>query len=294
MVSPGCKPEISDDGLELTVHGTEEFPVAFYEDDFSIHSLPWHWHDELELFIVVQGSVRFRTSSGQYIINEGEGLFINGGMLHAAWNNGTERCIFHSIVFHPRLIGGHEESVFWHKYLKPMFENDALKTVLLKGASAFHKEILHRIEESWQLGKKKGRGYEFFVRENLSRIIYLLDSQCESVMQSFSDKQLRNANRMKAMLQYIEEHLAENMTIEEIADAAAISVSECLRCFKTTIGVTPIQYVRQVRIQKAAELLRYTCLNVSEVAVRCGFQEMSYFAKIFRQIHGVTPSEFRK
>ena len=92
LVSQICRLEINEDGLELIAHGTEAFPVAFYEDDFSLHALPWHWHDELELFIVVQGSVKFRTSAGQYIINEGEGLFINSGMLHAAWNNGTEKC----------------------------------------------------------------------------------------------------------------------------------------------------------------------------------------------------------
>ena len=96
------------------------------------------------------------------------------------------------------------------------------------------------------------------------------------------------------MLGYIDEHLEDEITIENIARSAVISVSECLRCFKTTIGVTPIQYVRQVRIQKAVDLLLNTRLTITDVAMRCGFQEMSYFSKIFRQTHGVTPREFRR
>ena len=289
-----CEPEVNEDGLELVVHGNKAFPAAFYEDDFSIHPLPWHWHDELELFVVVRGSVRFRTAAGEYILDEGDGLFINSGTLHAAWNYGADSCVFHSIVFHPRLVGGEETSVFWEKYLMPMLNNETLRTVLLEQNNMYYKEILQRIEQAWQLGMKQERGYEFLVRAHLSRILYLLDVHYETLKQTLSDKQLRDGKRIKAMIGYIEEHLEDVLTIESIADAAAISVSECLRCFKSTIGTTPIQYVRQTRIQKAAELLKYTKLTVTEVAVQCGFQEMSYFSKIFHQTHGVTPSEFRK
>ena len=96
------------------------------------------------------------------------------------------------------------------------------------------------------------------------------------------------------MLQYIEAHLADTIEITDIAETAGISISECLRCFKHSIGTTPIQYVKQLRIQKAAELLTYTTLSITEVALECGFQEMSYFLKTFRQAHGCTPTEFRE
>ena len=294
MIPSVCKTEVNEDGLELVEHGNEAFPVAFYEDDFSMHPLPWHWHDELEVFLVVQGSVRFRTVSGEYILNEGEGLFINSGKLHAAWSNGMEMSRFHSIVFHPRFVGGESNSVFWKKYLEPMLKNDSMRTVHLKETGGVHKEILEHIEDAWQLSKKETRGYEFLVREHLSKIVYLLDSNYETSIHNLSDKQLRDAKRIKKMLGYIDEHLEDEITIENIAQSAMISVSECLRCFKTTIGVTPIQYVRQARIQKAVDLLLNTQLTITDIAMRCGFQEMSYFSKIFRQTHGVTPREFRQ
>ena len=60
------------------------------------------------------------------------------------------------------------------------------------------------------------------------------------------------------------------------------------------IGCTPIRYVKQVRIQKAAELLASTKRKISDIGAECGFQEMSYFAKIFRELKGCTPGDFRK
>lgn len=65
-------------------------------------------------------------------------------------------------------------------------------------------------------------------------------------------------------------------------------------CFKSTISLTPIQYVRQYRIQKAAEPPASTNLKVTDIGTLCGFQEMNSFAKTFRKLKGVTPSKFRE
>ena len=98
---------------------------------------------------------------------------------------------------------------------------------------------------------------------------------------------------MKLMMQYISEHFSEEITIADLAECAMISESECLRCFHNTIGTTPIQYVKQFRIHKAAALLGSTDLKVVDIGSLCGFQEMSYFAKSFKKVYGCTPTEYR-
>ena len=99
---------------------------------------------------------------------------------------------------------------------------------------------------------------------------------------------------MKMMLQYVQDHYQEELSTAKIAQSAAVSESECLRCFRCVIGTTPIQYTKQLRIQKAAELLESTDEKVSDIGALCGFQEMSYFAKSFREMKGCTPREYRK
>lgn len=293
MDFPTCDISTTANGRELTTHGTEGFPSGFYLSDLYLHPLPWHWHDEIELLILTKGTVRFKTLSSEFILKEGDGLFFNSGVLHAAWDNDENEMVIHSIVFHPRLIGGYEGSIYWDKYLNPLLTDPSLKSIHFSKNISWQKEILNLIEESWQAGFYEKKEYEFNVRANLSHIIALLLSKNNSVQLPLSEKQLRDNHRMKSMLQYIEAHLSDSIEITEIAQAALISVSECLRCFKHSIGTTPIQYVKQLRIQKAAELLSFTELTITEVAVACGFQEMSYFSKTFRQTHGCTPSEFR-
>ena len=99
---------------------------------------------------------------------------------------------------------------------------------------------------------------------------------------------------MKRMLQFIQDHYAGEVNTAAIAGSAAISQSECLRCFRSAIGAAPSQYLKQFRIQQAAGLLRTTRLSVAEVGARCGFQDASYFTKAFREAKGCTPSAYRE
>ena len=86
----------------------------------------------------------------------------------------------------------------------------------------------------------------------------------------------------------------QNLSVGDIAASAMISPSEALRCFHNTIGLTPMQYVAHYRIQRAAALIRKTDRKIQEIGADCGFQEMSYFAKTFRSIMGMTPSQYRR
>ena len=73
-----------------------------------------------------------------------------------------------------------------------------------------------------------------------------------------------------------------------------VSESECLRCFHHMIGIPPIQYVKQLRIQKAADLLLTTNKKVGAIGAECGFPDTSYFTKTFRETMGCTHGKYRK
>ena len=96
------------------------------------------------------------------------------------------------------------------------------------------------------------------------------------------------------MLQYIQEHYSEETDTAQIARSAMISESECLRCFHKSIGMPPIRYLKQFRIQKAAELLMSTDKKAGDIGAECGFLDTSYFTKVFREIKGCTPGEYRR
>lgn len=294
MALSECITQTNRQGRELGDHGTADFPVACYHDNLAKDDVPWHWHDELEAWVVAEGEVVIATGAERFTARAGEGVFINSGVPHAVSQVGDCAGSIHSMVFHPRLIGGDVGSVFYNRYLTPLLTNPAQKGVMLTCVDEWKREALAAIEDAWQSLVREPAGYEFRVRESLSKLVFLLKGHCPAAQGRPSVKALRDGARIKEMLKYVQTHYAEEIHVAEIAESARIGEGECLRCFRGTIGTTPMQYVKQFRVQKAAELLAYTEERIAEIAVQCGFWDMSYFSKTFREIHGCTPSEYRK
>lgn len=280
-------------GRELARHGSAPFPVASYDDDLAALPVPWHWHEELELILATEGLLLVDAGQEKHTLCPGQGLFINAGVLHAVEPAAPGPCRLHSLVFHPRLVGGAPGSVFWQEYLQPLLTDATRGSIPLAPQLAWQAQVMQATGQAYRQMAEQAPGYAFGVRAALSQAVFLLcHHTCPT--QPPPQRALRNAGRVKTMLQFIQAHYAEPLTIREIAASAAISVSECLRCFHEVIGATPIQYLRQYRVQRAAELLCGTGLRVTDISLQCGFSEVSYFARAFRQVYGLGPSEYRR
>ena len=279
---------------ELVEHGTTAFPVGVYYDELDENIIPWHWHDEMEAAILLEGKAMVAIGDDKYQLNAGEGFFVNAGILHAVYAPEGYTCRFHSLVFHPRLIGGSLDSVFYQNYVGLLIENRAMDHYLFREDIAWHRKAMSAIENAWGLCKKEPMGFEFEVRSALSRLVQLLCAHLPTEKKPAMTRAIRNGERIKKMLQYIHENYSEELSVGKIAASALISESECLRCFHITIGTTPIQYVKQYRVQKAAALLSSTNETAADIAFKCGFQDVSYFTKSFREIKGLSPLKYRK
>lgn len=290
-----CNTQINEQGRELVQHGAAQFPIACYHDDLSVDAVPWHWHPELEVLVVSEGTATAAVGAERFPMGPGQGLFINTQVLHAVWGQEGTGCRLHSAVFHPRLVGGSLDSVFWSKYLQPLLGEGGPECVCLNGSEGWHRSAVQAIEGAWESCAEESQGYEFRVRGELSQLILLLSCRHAPASPAKSEKLLRDEGRIKLMLEYIHRNYAGPLTSAAISGAAAVSESECLRCFRSIIGLPPIQYVTQYRLQRAAELLTSTPeLSVAEVGARCGFQDASYFAKTFHALKGCAPSDYRR
>ena len=93
---------------------------------------------------------------------------------------------------------------------------------------------------------------------------------------------------------YIEKHYGESITISELAELSNLSASTFGRLFKKEMGATPMQYLLEVRLNKAKLLLGRTHMSLTEIANQCGFSSSAHLGATFKIATGVTPSEFRK
>jgi AraC-like DNA-binding protein len=92
---------------------------------------------------------------------------------------------------------------------------------------------------------------------------------------------------------YIEEHPAENIELETLAEIAGLSKWHFARAFKQSVGTPPHFYLIQRRLERAQELLSETDLSLGQIALKSGFSDQSHFSRRFRMFVGVTPRSFR-
>ena len=199
--------------------------------------------------------------------------------------------LLHSGVFHPRLTGG-MDTIFWQKLIRPMLQPDAPAFFLLDGA------VLAGAGACLPAGSLAGgcRGafdYENRVRYYLSAALRLLSTQCVGGKTKVSQQEQIAAERMKQMLRFVEEHYAEELTVERIAASVALSESACLRSFRQMLGITPFSMSSSSgwKGRRAAPL--HPAQGRARSGMECGFADGSYFIKTFREIKHCTPKEYR-
>lgn len=284
----------TEQGKELRERGTAAFPIAHYQGDWKEASVHLHWHDEFEVGYVTAGQVTMLVGKEKLVLSRGDGFFINSGIPHAFCDTEDEESRQCSLVFDPVLVGGRFDSVFWQKYVQGVTAATSMPFFTFDRSISWHRDAIRAIESAWRCCNVRETEYELDVRHALSHLLALLTKHLPAEQPAQARRISRDNERIKIMMRYIQDHFTEEVTVAQIADSALISTSECLRCFHNTIGLTPIQYTKYYRVQRAAEQLQSSDRKIADIGADCGFQEMSYFAKAFREIMGTTPSEYRK
>lgn len=100
--------------------------------------------------------------------------------------------------------------------------------------------------------------------------------------------------KLREAISYIQEHLGEELSLDEIATHLNMSQYYFCHLFKQSMGVSPYQYVLQQRINKAKQLLKQRWLTLTDVALECGFSNQTHFTKHFRKLTGTTPKAYRE
>lgn len=280
-------------GRELLTYGTSDFPIAFFDDDLTKVKVPWHWHDEFEIIIITEGSVCVQIANSSFVLNKGEGYFLNSGILHSA-KLLSPRGYQRALIFSPE-IAAHNEDIVWKTYIKPVFKKQALPFIKLSPGISWQKNILQLSNDAWLTGAYEKTDYPITVRHNLTRVFSLIKSNIDLIENEteFTDKAKQDELRIKKILFFIENNYHTTITIANIAKSGDISISSCLRLFKQILKITPIQYLIKYRLQKAVEAF-YSLegRSIGDIAYFCGFAEATYFNRCFKKEFGCTPTEY--
>lgn len=286
---------------EKVIHGTAELPIALHKltypkDTNVIFYL--HWHKEFEILVITEGNVIFTIEQKEYLLNAGDFVFVNSNFYHSAKAATDEKCSFFAIDFSYQLMQEDLYTRFGRKYILP----------ILNGHLAFS-EVIRRVEtdinsDFWQAQIMKHLieisnypeheldSHELAIKSHIFAI-WDLYYQNATVKSQLNDTVLFNMERLKPVLQFIHENYSYDITLAELAGLIPMSEGQFCRMFKQTMKVTPVQYIMRYRIIQSCHLLLDTDKKIGEIANLSGFNNISYYNRLFLQTIGCTPKHYR-
>lgn len=289
------KIKTDDTFMELTQHGTEEFPFEYYMDELEKYELgyiPMHWHREFEILFVLSGEVDCLIGDRNIKLRTGEGMFISSNVFHQFCTEGAKSTVIPNILFAPEFVADENSRVF-KKYITPFLKGN-ISHVVLKPESGWQRSILEDLLYIHDLFKNIQDMYELMVQEKVIAIWKELCSHMTEMEPEPEKGEAAARARVKKMVMYIESNYMERLVLSDIAQAANISKTEALRCFRKCVNISPVNYLLRYRLQMAGKMLKRTRKSVSEIAAECGFDNVSYFDRMFRRFFELTPSEYRR
>ena len=125
-------------------------------------------------------------------------------------------------------------------------------------------------------------------------IIRLMQTEARYLMTNENTSQYQNNFKFAFIIQYVREHLHEPLTIEQLSQKACMSQPNFFRCFKNEFGISAVDFINNERIKKALNLLKDSNRSITQVYMACGFNNSSYFNKVFKRLTHSTPMEYRQ
>lgn len=280
---------------EVLPEFSREFPyiVTCAElDKYRESYTPWHWHKAVELFYVKSGRVEYSTPNGEWVFPVGTGGFVNSNVLHTSrFQKGAESNIQLLHLFEPSFLAGEHGSRIETKYILPLTTAQEVEMIPLSVEDPVQADILQEIQRAFEFPEQEW-GYELRLRETLTSIWLKLFALVDSSLAKGRRKE--PDDKIKTLMCYIQEHYAENISIDQLAKTVSISRRACFRLFQENLHMTPNEYIRCCRLQRACQMLAQGKESITQIASMCGFGTSSYFGKLFREAYQHTPLEYRR
>ncbi|MBR1523787.1 MAG: helix-turn-helix transcriptional regulator [Lachnospiraceae bacterium] len=250
---------------------------------------PPHWHSNLELIMPLKSWYRIEMNDREYMLNEGDIILIASGAIHQlhAPKEGVR------LIFQPdfSLISNFPELSSTMTILSPAISITAEKDPDIIPRL---KELMLAIEREY-FSKTPLSGANIY--SMLIQMLVIIGRKYSTSAESFDvskGKQQEYAEKFTNVCEYINEHFAEDLTLEDTAEISGFSKFHFARLFKQFTGKTFYRYVNLKRIENAEKLLTDPSAGITEIAINSGFSSPPAFVRMFKQIKGCTPTEYKK
>lgn len=249
--------------------------VAVYKLDIHAgRTFPLHWHDYIELEIILSGSVKHVYNDREFVLQRGHAYMMCNYDFHELV--ALTDVVLYSVHFDRKLIAPDiARYLDYHKFHCHFDEAETVRMVLK------FEELQQETEQCMPFQSV--------------RIKNLVNDLVISLFRKSTPKELPVAPLpVQQVVSYLHEHFPEPLTLETLAKQLSFSPNYLGSVFKNQMGCSFHEYLNLIRLKHACSLLRSSCLSVKEIANAAGYSSVEYFLYVFKRKMMTTPGEYRK
>ena len=246
---------------ETKKHVSIQFPYNTYLCSIPLDftQVPLHWHNDVEIIVIKKGCGIISVDTKPRVVKAGDIVLVRPGQLHSISQHGKD-CM--------------EYELPW------LFDDTCF----------FHEALSSCIDAIDDLCSKRPDYYELSVKGHLFHFFYLLFSSQGTPVTFNRDKSL---DKVKQIVSYIESHYTEPITVQSTADYLGFSESHFMKFFKQHLHTTFTSYLNGYRLTIAARLLLTEDDSILSISERTGFNNLSYFNRLFKKEYQMSPRAYR-
>lgn len=268
--------------------GTDDFPIEFYHLtlEHPRYHMSIHWHVEFEFVRVITGNLLLTINEQDVQMSAGTVAFVPSGFLHSY--TPEDDCIYDCIVLDTGMLTNKSDSC--RKFIRKVMNHEI--EVQMYYDSDFH-DICQTVWTLFDALAYKAEGYELIVQGALYQFFGIaISKNYQADISSHTPRSLKRIKQIKQALEFIEASYTQPLTLKELSASAQMSPKYFCQFFQEMTHRTPIDYLNYYRIERACHLLSTSNQSITEVAYNTGFNDLSYFIKIFKRYKGITPKQY--
>ena len=275
-----------DAAYELSNRGNDSFPFEYYylDPDHPRYVMPYHWHMDQELVRVISGRLTLYVGNVRLDLHEGDCVLVPPGAIHGSM---PPAGLYECVVFDASKL--FPESSPNLKAVRSFWDRRSESPLVIENGCDGSREA----ELFFAAAKATDSTVTSRLMQATGALLSILGRFYDAVSHLPSSHK-EKTDRIKKVIVYIRQHYASSVTLEDLSLAAGLNKEYLCREFKAAIGLSPIKFLIEYRIERSKKILLAPDGSVTEAALSSGFSDISYYIKKFTSLNGSTPLQYRR
>lgn len=278
---------------ETKFHSDSLFPYNTYlcSIPMDFYEVPLHWHNEMEIIYIKKGKGTVSLDFEAKYVEAGDIIIVIPGQMHGISQFEGYAMEYENIIFSLDMLMSKYDDSLNDEFFVPFLAGDLSFEHIITRDDIDYEQYSACLDRADNICASFPKGYKIALKGCIFDFLYVVLSHSTNIDKKKGD---RNLERLKDIFKYIETNYQSQISIEHIATVSGFSASHFMKFFKNNVGSSFTNYLNDYRLSMAARMLVSSDNNIIDIAESSGYDNLSYFNRMFKRKYGVSPSQYRK